>query len=255
MLADDNAAASHQDVGCLALRRGIIPAVGVLNVHVSLGHDGLNAQQERGVARYHLGIGEGTHIAHIGVCHGTGVHQLLELHAGHNAGYIARLIDIGEEVLEIVQTSNAGLITRTRHERDGRILLGGAEHVSLMTIGVGEDDVAAGFRQVNGGVLAGFILRDIVAHHDLLRVAGVDSQSLAGGGQTVNVGCVIAGVLIVNADQANFYAGRTLFRGVICGIIRGGVVSSAGGQTQRHGQGEEQRKKLLHSTFLLINHS
>ena len=39
--------------------------VGVLHVHVGLGDDGLDAQQESGVAADHLGIGERAHIANV----------------------------------------------------------------------------------------------------------------------------------------------------------------------------------------------
>ena len=41
-----------------------------------------------------LGIGIGTHIAHLGIGDGAGVHQLFQLHAGHHAGDVAGLICI-----------------------------------------------------------------------------------------------------------------------------------------------------------------
>lgn len=135
MLADDDAAAGHQGVGGLTLGGGIIPGVGVLHVHVRLGDDGLNAQQERSVAADHLGIGERAHIAHIGVGHGALIHQRLELHAGHNAGDIAGLICIGEDVLVVGKAGRGGQIAGAGDEGDIGIFLGGRLHMHLVAVG------------------------------------------------------------------------------------------------------------------------
>ena len=264
MLADDDAAAGHQGIGGLALSHGIIPGVGVLHVHVGLGDLGLDAQQEGGVAADHLGIGERAHVAHIGVGDGAGVHQLLELHAGHHAGDVAGLIGVGEDVLVVVQAGGGGQVAGAGHEGHIGILAGGLLHVHLMAVGVGEDDVAALLRQVHGGVIAGLVLGDVVAE-DHLGVGGIigvggDAQPLAGGGEAGDVGLVIAGVDVVDADQADLHvlggdAGGLLFRagGLTALLIGGGllIVAAAGRQAQDHGKGQQQGQELLHSAFLL----
>src|SRR5699024_413928 len=116
VLADDDAAVGHQGVGGLALSGGIIPGVGVLDLHVGLRDDGLDAQEEGGVAADHLGVGVGAHIAHLGVGDGAVSHQLLELHAGHHAGDVAGLVGVGEDVLEVVQPGYTGLVAGAGHK-------------------------------------------------------------------------------------------------------------------------------------------
>ena len=260
MLADDDAAAGHQGIGGLALSHGIVPGVGVLHVHMGLGHLGLDAQQEGGVAADHLGIGERAHVAHIGIGDGAGVHQLLQLHAGHHAGDVAGLIGVGEDVLVVVQAGVGGQIAGAGHEGHLGIVRGGLLHVHLMAVGVGEDDVAALLRQVHGGVVAGLVLGDVVAedHLGVGRVVGVgrDAQLFAGGGEALDVGRVVAGVDVVDADQADLH-----IRGAAAGLLSGGVIccvagvlltgATAGHQAQRHDQGQQQCKELLHSALLL----
>src|SRR5699024_7004775 len=109
-----------------------------------------------------------------------------------------------------------------------RIVRSGLLHVHLMAIGVGEDDVAALFRQVHGGVVAGLILGDVVAE-DHLGVGGIigiggDAQLFTGGGQTLDMGRVIAGVDVVDADQADLH-----IRGTAAGLFRGGVIRGVAG--------------------------
>ena len=119
-----------------------------------------------------------------------------------------------------------------------------------MTIGVGEDDAAAGLGQLDGHVEAGLVLRDVVLHDDL----GIrDTQSGAGGLQTVDMGGVITGVLVVDADQADLDVGGGLFG--LSGLLGlGGLFSlfAAGGQAQDHDQSEKHCKELLHFNFLLL---
>ena len=131
-----------------------------------------------------------------------------------------------------------------------------------MAVGVGEDDVAALLRQVHSGVVAGLVLGDVVAedHLGVGRVVGVgrDAQLFAGGGEALDVGRVVAGVDVVDADQADLH-----IRGAAAGLLSGGVIccvagvlltgAAAGHQAQRHDQGQQQCKELLHSAFLLKN--
>lgn len=71
VLADDDAALGDQSVGSFALGNGMIPGVGVLDIHVGIGNDALDAKIEGGVAGNHFVIGIGAYIAHIGIDHGA----------------------------------------------------------------------------------------------------------------------------------------------------------------------------------------
>lgn len=86
---------------------------------------------------------------------------------GHHAGDVAGLICIGEQVLVVVQTGGGGHVAGAGDEGNVGIILGGIQHVALVAIGVREDDIAALFRQIHGGVIAVFILRDVVAENNL----------------------------------------------------------------------------------------
>ena len=242
MLADNDAAVGHQLVGSLALGGQIIPGAGVLNFHVRLGDDGLDAQEEGGVAADHLSVGISAHVADLGIGDGTGVHQLLELHAGHHAGDVAGLIGVGEDILVVIEAGTGSQVAGAGDKGHVGIIRGRILHEGLMTVGIGEDDVAALLRQIHGGVIAVLVFSNVVLKDDL---AGIDAQLLAGGGQAVDVGHVVAGVLIVDADEADLHG----FRGD-AGILTAGrllrtAVPAAGRQAQSHGQGEEHRKKLL----------
>ena len=149
-----------------------------------------------------------------------------------------------------------------------------------MAIAVGDNDLAALLREVYGVIIAGFIFGDIVLVDHL---AFVNAQGSDGGLDALDMGQVIARVLIVDQDDAdlqicsrNRLTGRTaagicggLFRsGLLCGGFFGGRffcgrgfrgfggggfrrfrscrLTGAGHHTQGKNQGQGERKKFLH---------
>lgn len=73
-----------------------------------------------------------------------------------------------------------------------------------MAVGIGEDDVALGVSQVGSGIIAALVLRHVVLEGD---VGHVDAKLLAGLGDALDVGHVVAGVLVVDADDADLDVG------------------------------------------------
>ncbi|MPM59090.1 hypothetical protein SDC9_105928 [bioreactor metagenome] len=237
MLADDDAAAADQGIGGLALSGDIKPGVGVGHVHMCGGNDGADAQEERGVAGNHFRIGIGAHIADVGIGDGAGIHQLLQLHAGHDTGDIAGLIDIVEEVAEIGESRGLGMSTGCVGKVNVGILLSGLHNIGLMTEGVGKNDVAALFRQIHGGVIAGLILFNRV-FVDQIR-GRIDAQRLAGGLDPLHMCVGVALVFIADQNCANLEI--AVAGGVAAGSRgRGGAGTAgtagvaAGGQAQDH---------------------
>ena len=229
---------------------------------MGLGDDGPDAQEEGGVAGDHLGIGVSAHIAHVGIGDGTGVQELLELHAGHHAGDIAGLVGVGEDVLQVGQAGGGGVVAGAGDEDHVLELGGSLLHVALMAVGVGEDDGAALLGQIHGGVVAVFILGHVVLDDEL--GVQVQAQVLAGGGQALDVGHVVAGVLVVEHDAAHLDGGGGLGGGGPCGSGGGGgrgagrgalaAGAGAGGQAQDHDAALEQgENSLFHFWFLLIS--
>ena len=141
------------------------------------------------------------------------------------------------------QTLGVGLGAGGMAELHVGIFLGGLDHVVLMAEGVGKDDVAAGVRQVSGGLVALLTLGNI----GLDDVVG-DAQGLAGLLGAVDEVEVVGGVLIVQADKAHLHAGGGVAGAGSTAGARGLVVGvAAGGQAESHAQGQQQCKKLLHS--------
>src|SRR5699024_785918 len=122
------------------------------------------------------------------------------------------------------------------------VVLSGVQHIGLVAVGVGEDDVAALLRQVHSRVVTILVLGDVVAE-DHLGVGGVvgvgrDAQLLAGGGEAADVGFIVAGVDVVDADQTDLHgfggdAGGLLAAAVnaalvvaLCVVPCGGIVTA-----------------------------
>ncbi len=103
VLADEDAALAHESVCGFTLGCYVCPAVCKGDVHVRFGDYASDSEQEGCVARNYLGIGIGSDIAYIGVFYLACVQKLLELHAGNNAGDIAGLEYLGEEVYEVLE--------------------------------------------------------------------------------------------------------------------------------------------------------
>ena len=281
MLANDDAALGDQSVGSFAFGNGIIPGVGVLDIHVGFGNDALDAKIEGGVAGNHFVIGIGAYIAYIRIGHGARIHELLELHARYHAGDVTALEGVGEDVGG-VGGAGSGHVAGASNEGHIGILSGGLHHVGLVAVAVGEYDLAALLRQVNGVVIAGLILGDVVLEDHL---ALVDAQLSDSSLDALNVGQVVTGVLIVHQNDADlqirsgdglpcrtaigrllrrsflrrgflsggFFGGGFFRRGLRSRLFRRGL---SGGGTSHHAQRQDQCqrncKKLLHLLFLLV---
>lgn len=90
------------------------------------------------------------------------VSQLLDLHAGNNACDIAGFEDFRKCVMEVRKAGSLGRVARHGDDLDFRMLLCRLLGKGLMTVGVGENDLAALVDAVDDGIIAGFILRDTV---------------------------------------------------------------------------------------------
>ena len=236
VLGDEHAAGGDQGLSSFLLQREVAPGVGELDVHGHARADAAGAQEESGVAGLHLFERESADVADAGGVRGdlAGLDHLVELHARHDAGHIARLVDGGEEVVGVfkagVHRAGAGGMA----ELDVRILLSGEEHIGLMAEGVGEDHVAALLGEVNGGLVGGFGLRGVVLVNDAVLADAQRGQGLA---QAVDVVGGVAFVLVADADQTD----GDLFSG------DGG--QRAGADAQQQAQGEHKAQKLLHICF------
>ncbi len=73
---------------------------------VTVGQTNLDAQIEGGVAGNHFGVGESTHVAHLGLVSLdiAGIDHRVQLQTGSDTGQIAALIDGGEGVVVVGQT-------------------------------------------------------------------------------------------------------------------------------------------------------
>ena len=135
-------------------------------------------------------------------------------------------------------------------ELDIGVLFGGVDHVRLMTEAVGEDDVAAGVDHVHGGLVALLTLGNVGLQDVVILGQTQGSDGFLGAVDEVEV---IGGVFIVQSDETDlhlFALGVSVVAIVTVGVV---VTAAAGHQAQRHDQGEDQRKELLHSCFPPLN--
>ena len=180
MLSDDNGAVCDQRLCCRTLLIDIEPGVCIHYFHYYVGNDALDAKVECGVTGNNLCIVVSTYITdlYIAVCikaarlglygESTVVQKLLQLHAGNNTGHITCFIDSGECVLEILESADCREIACHGYKSYIGIFLCSLYHVSLMTVAVGENHVAALTDQVYCGIIAGGILCDLVFPDNLV---------------------------------------------------------------------------------------
>ena len=119
-----------------------------------------------------------------------------------------------------------------------------------MTEAVGEDDVAAGVDHVHGGLVALLTLGNVGLQDVVILGQTQSSDGFLGAVDEVEV---IGGVFIVQSDETDlhlFALGVSVVAIVTVGVV---VTAAAGHQAQRHDQGEDQRKELLHSCFPPLN--
>ena len=248
MLAHHAAAPVDEGLSGLALQAGVIPGIGIDDVHGHFGVDALGAQIEGGVARNNLGIGIGTHIAQLGIA------DLLGLHAGGDTGQVAALIDVGKAVMQVGQILCVGLGTGGMAELDVGILPGRHGHIVTEAKAGCEDDVAFPVDQVVEGVGAGIVFRDVVLGDDL--VVGETQIGLHLFDALDHVVGVAHVALVADVDKAYLqlllgYTGR-LSPAASAGS-RSFLTAAAGGQPYGQRTGQEHRQNpLFHTMFLLF---
>ena len=107
-VADDDRTVGDQGLGGSALLVDVEPGVRVHDLHLDIGVNALDAQEEGGVAGDDLGVVVGADVADLDLAvsgeavglglggQGAGLDQLLDLHACDDTGDIAALVDGGK---------------------------------------------------------------------------------------------------------------------------------------------------------------
>ena len=262
MLADDDRTVGDQGLGGSALLVDVEPGVRVHDLHLDIGVDALNAQEEGGVAGNDLGVVVSADIADLDLAvsseavrlglggQGAGLDQLLDLHTGNHTGDIAALVHRGEGVVEVVAAGDGSKVTGHGNKVDIGVLLSLLDHVGLVAVGVGDDQVAALTDQVLcciGGLAA---LGDLVLPDDL-----VVAHAQLGSGllDAVDMCGAVALGLIAQDDDADLDIRRCV-RAAALGSGRGaggtaggsGSGGTAGGQAEHHRGGQQNTHQFLH---------
>ena len=240
MLADDDAAVADQLL-CRGLLGGDVkPGAGIENVHRNIGADGLDAEEERGVAGDDLCISIGTDVAdldlavlHVLVGELALFLELVDLQTGNDAGNIAGFIDLRECVVEIRQV---GLLRGVAGHGDVGILLSRSLCIVLMAIGVREDERAALVDAVLNCGLAGFVFGNRILPDDVVRFG--QAEVLAGFFNAVDVRKGIAFVFVADEHDADF--------DVLLVAISRGIAAAAGKQTGDHRKCQDHCQDLFH---------
>ena len=113
MLGNHIAAPVDQSLGNLGFHSGIVPGVGVHDLHGHIRVDALGTQIEGGIAADYLSKREGCHIAEL-----VG----LGLQTGSDTSQVTGFIDGSEVVVEVGETRRSCLITGCMAELDVGIL-------------------------------------------------------------------------------------------------------------------------------------
>ena len=216
----------------------IVPGAGEGHVHGDAGADRACAEEERGVTGDNFCVGECADIAHFCLVSGelAVCDHLIELEAGSDTGQITALIDGSEGVVVVSQLLSMSAGAGGVAELHLGMLLGGVDHVRLMTEAVGEDDVAAVFGKLCSCVVALLIFGDVLLEYIL------DAEVLACSLCRIHEVEVVGGVLIVQEYESDLYLG---FVAVIV-LILVLVAVAAGTQRKYHGQCQKQCSNLLH---------
>ena len=124
-----------------------------------------------------------------------------------------------------------------------------------MTVGVGDDQGAALLNKVDSGVIASFILGDVVLVDDLVVAQTMGSLCAF---HAFDVSYVIAGVLVMYQDYADLYSA---FRGnffyyffyrFFCSFLCGSFLSNRGStcyQAESQNQGKNNSYEFLHVIY------
>ena len=257
MLGDQDAVAVDQLLSAFLLKGHVVPGTGEGDLHGDAGADGLRAEEEGGVAGDDFGVGVGADVTHNSLFSGdlAALDHLVELQTGGNTGEEAAFIDGSERVVEVGKAFGVGLGAGGMAELDIRALLGGLDHVVLVTEGVGEDDVAALVNEVQRGLIA------LLAFGNTGLQNVLNAQLLAGFLGGVHEVLVIGGLLVMQEHKADldglglggglrsgsglFGSGSSLFGGG--SLVRsGGSSLAAGGERKDHRERKDQSKNLFH---------
>ena len=206
MLADQLAAVLYQLLSAFLFGGLIVPGTGEGYFHGSGGAYGACAEEEGGVAGNNFSIGESAYIADLGFfgLELTGLDHGVQLHTGSDTGEETALIDGGESVVIVGKTLGVSLGAGGVAELYLGELLGGLDHVILMTEAVGEDDVAAGVGELSSGVVALLTLGNVGLDNIVFFGNAQGSAGFLSGIDEVEV---IGGVFIVKHDETDLDSG------------------------------------------------
>ena len=280
VLGDHDAAHVGQGGGGVAFLGGVGPGADELHLHGDGGADALGAEVVGGEAGDDLGEGERADVADDGLVRGdvTVVDHFLHLETGNDAGAVAALVDVGEDVVGVGEVIGPGSLVRAGDEVDVGVIGGDLQHEGLEAVGVVDDDAAAFLGQLQVGVLAGGVVADVV-FDEPFDVDALGGQRFGGGvlaaDEVVGVALVI---LVADADEADLDAlglavggglsllavlgrglgvslgvgfgslvvRRGLGLGLGVGVGSGIVAGAAGDEAEHHDRREQQRDQFFH---------
>ncbi len=241
MLADEDAALLDEGLCALHFESLIVPGAGEDDLHGSRGANGLCAEEEGGIAGLDLCVGHCTDIADDCLLCGDLVvcDHLIKLEACCNACDVAALVNCCECIVEVINTVGKCGVTGAGGELNFGEFLGSLKNIGLVTVAVGENYIAACLGKLSSCVVSSLALFDVGL--DLVLNAG----SLAGSLECVDEVCVVGGVLVVQADEADLD---------LCGIaalivILVVIIAAACAQCKHHDECEDNCSKLFHLQF------
>ena len=129
----------------------------------------------------------------------------LSFNARHHAGYIAALEGVGEDIENVGHGLQRRGIAGVGQEHNIRIFCSGSHHVGLVAIAVGNDDLAALLKQGRQRCRSRSHLRDVVLKD---RLIFLDTQVGHGAFDSLDMGHVITGVLVMYENNADFQISR-----------------------------------------------
>ena len=229
MLGEKYAAAVDKALCCRFLCGLIIPGTSECYVHGNGGAYGLCTEVEGCVTGDNFRVCVSADIAHFGlVCSDlAGFDHLIELESGCNADEETAHVDVCKSIVIVGKFLGCRHIACSGDEVDIRALFRGCEHVALVAVAVGEDNIAALVYEVESGIFAGLVLRDLGLDYEVS--AFNHSVRFEDFLRRIQEVCVIGGVLVVEEDKADFYGrSRGFFRGGCFFGCRGCFLSGSG---------------------------
>ena len=258
VLGDELAAHVAQSGSGVAFFGSVGPGADELNLHGHARADAARAEEVSGETGNDFSEGERTDITDDSFVFLdlALVDQFLQLHAGDDASQIAAFIDVGKCIVGVLVAVAPGALIGAADELNVGIVGSDLQHELLMTKGVVDNQLAAGFGQFDVGFFALGVLADVPLDHpldiDALRSQSFRRSVLAAN-EVVGVAHV---VLVADADQADLHglAFAAGFIGILdifgaLGVARRlGVVGLTAADEERsdHCERQDQCKDLLH---------